>query len=478
MKRRKSQQKNSAVAKVKKPAPGSLEDDGFFMGSDSSGDEKAPESEVSEDEFEDETADEKRIRLAKAYLKKLELDKENLTSDEDVEDDDVVTYKLQQDVLRERGQYQQRVADKLREACDLSEVACQTFRGHRLAPTCLALNKSNTKAYTGAKDATLIQWDIESGKRIFVSKGARGQAKSVPGHTEQILALALSDDDKFLATGGNDNLIKIWDPRTHACVHSFKGHRDSVTSLVFRKGTQQLFSGSADRTIKVWNLEQMAYVESLFGHQADVQALDSLFRDRTLSVSQDKTVRNWKVVEETQLMFKGGHDYSIDTVSMINEERWFTGGQDGILALWGMNKKKPLQLVPNAHSGKWISSVAALPFTDVLASGSSDGFVRVWKCNVEDSERKESGVGKDKPDQLSRVGAVSVPGYVNALKFASDASFIVAATGNEHRLGRWEPDKAGKNGIAVIPLAQNLLAKRPKKAPQFSAHEEDDNDGV
>lgn len=41
----------------------------------------------------------------------------------------------------------------------------------------------------------------------------------------------------------------------------------------------------------------------------------------------------------------------------------------------------------NAHgldkegNGRWIASVAALPFTDLVASGSSDGKLKLWKVS-------------------------------------------------------------------------------------------------
>lgn len=63
-------------------------------------------------------------------------------------------------------------------------------------------------------------------------------------------------------------------------------------------------------------------------------------------------------------------------VKLINEENFFSGGDDGQLCVWGCLKKKPLCSVPEAH-GKdetngqpmWISSIATLLNTDLVASG-------------------------------------------------------------------------------------------------------------
>ena len=84
---------------------------------------------------------------------------------------------------------------------------------------------------------------------------------------------------------------------------------------------------------------------------------------------------------------------------------------------------------PNCRKGKEI----------VLLSGSCDGFIRLWKCG--------SNFRKLEPLQT-----IPVVGFVNALAFTGDGRTLVAAVGQEHRLGRWTRIKEAKNGVAVIPL--------------------------
>lgn len=114
----------------------------------------------------------------------------------------------------------------------------------------------------------------------------------------------------------------------------------------------------------------------------------------------------WKVPEETQLVFRG-QTGSVDCVSLITDDHFVSGSDDGYvyfnkfsfyiyiffrsIALWSNSKKNPLSVVKNAHTdGKspipnWISSVAACKYTDVIASGSSDGFIKLWCANPPES---------------------------------------------------------------------------------------------
>ncbi len=114
-------------------------------------------------------------------------------------------------------------------------------------------------------------------------------------------------------------------------------------------------------------------------------------------------------------------------------------------------KKKPLCTVHRAHgvdssSGapNWVSAVTCLPMSDLVASGSCDGQIRLWQCG-------------EHFRRLSPLLTVPAPGFVNGLAFAPSAGggtewVLLAALGQEHRLGRWTRDREAKNCVLVIPL--------------------------
>lgn len=45
-------------------------------------------------------------------------------------------------------------------------------------------------------------------------------------------------------------------------------------------------------------------------------------------------------------------------------------------------------------------------------------------------------------------------GFINGLCFANSASFMIAAVGQEHRLGRWWRNNEARNRLVVIKLNQ------------------------
>lgn len=405
-------------------------------------------SDDSSDEEIQETAQEKRIRLAKEYLGKITAQEGGGDGSSDEDDGDAAVFKdgveekvsarLHQDALEAMGKLFKQVAESYAEF-EFDADSTKFLKGHRLPVTSVCLSDDGKTAFSSSKDGTILRWDLAAQTKTRLSLPSDDVSTAKTDHEKSIQALALSSDGKFLASGGCDKLVRVWDAEKNELLESFSGHRDTISSLAFRLRSHMLFSGSLDRSIKHWNLTEMGYVETLFGHQGEVHGLDSLYKERVVSCGRDRSVRMWKIPEETQLVFYGNSG-SMDCVKMVNDEYYVSGGDDGSLSLWFNGRKKPVHVVHHAHGvGKWISSVTVMPRTDLVASGSSDGHIRLWKADLKDRK-------------LVPVATIPVEGYVNALVFDNKARFLLAGIGQEHRLGRWERLKSAKNGLAIIAL--------------------------
>ncbi|KAH3762338.1 U3 small nucleolar RNA-interacting protein 2 [Pelomyxa schiedti] len=385
-----------------------------------------------------ETPEEKKVRLAKQYLEALDGTEGEISK------------RLRAEAKEATGKFKIPLASKI------SLKSLFIFRGPKSPVTTAVVSSDGTTIFSATKDGTIFKWNSD-GEIICSFSPLRRKAKTKSTMLPvSVLSLALSEDGKYLAAGASDNLIHMYDGENAKTLESFSGHRDAVTGVVFREKTHQLYSVSLDRSLKIWNVDAMAYVDSLFGHQSGVLCVDALSRERALTGSYDKSVRVWKVVEETQLIFSS-HKETVDCVCLLNEASFVSGGQDGTLKLWFGGKKTPVYTRGNAHGGKWISALGCCRRSDVVASGSYDGFIRLWR--VGSNRRASSGInklrkkfGEEGAMQLSPLLDIPVTGFVNSIGFSADGSILVASIAPEHKLGRWEVVPNAKNGIVVAHL--------------------------
>ena len=66
------------------------------------------------------------------------------------------------------------------------------------------------------------------------------------GHTKSANAVAFSPDNRWLASGGKDNVIKIWDLANGNVLRTLYGHTSNVNALAVSPDGTLLASGSGD----------------------------------------------------------------------------------------------------------------------------------------------------------------------------------------------------------------------------------------
>ena len=75
------------------------------------------------------------------------------------------------------------------------------------------------------------------------------------GHTAEVRQAMYSPDGCFIASGSEDNTIRIWDARTgRSELEQTEGHKNIVTQVAYSPDGQFIASCSSDTTIRIWGL--------------------------------------------------------------------------------------------------------------------------------------------------------------------------------------------------------------------------------
>ena len=66
-------------------------------------------------------------------------------------------------------------------------------------------------------------------------------------------AVAWSPDGTRLATGSDDETVRIWDPATGQTTATLTGHTDWVTAVAWSPDGTCLATASDDKTVRIWD---------------------------------------------------------------------------------------------------------------------------------------------------------------------------------------------------------------------------------
>ena len=251
----------------------------------------------------------------------------------------------------------------------------RTLTGHSDSVLSVAVSPDGRYLASGSKDETVIIWDAKSGKSL----------KTLEGHSYDVESVCWSPDGKYLASGARDLVdeefvgeLFIWDANSGKRLKTLMGHYEEVNSVCWSPDGKYLAGALGDNSVVVWNANSGEELKTLKGHSSWVNSVCWSPDEKYLASGlYDKTVIIWDANSGERLKTLKGHSSDVNTVSWSPDGKYLASGSlDNTIIIWDANSGERLKTL-YGHSDD-VNSVCWSPDGKYLASGSLDNTVIIW----------------------------------------------------------------------------------------------------
>ncbi|KAJ3209001.1 U5 small nuclear ribonucleoprotein [Dinochytrium kinnereticum] len=252
--------------------------------------------------------------------------------------------------------------------------------GHTGAILEVQWSRDGSTIFSASTDKTLGVWDAKTGERL----------KKLKGHGSFVNNVSVARRGaEMLASGADDNTIRLWDLRSKFPVKTFQD-RFQVTSTAWSEDASIVFSGGIDNEIKAWDLRKNEIVYTLQGHLDTITGLRlSPDGNSLLSNAMDNTTRIWDVkpfsAGNSRLLkiFEGaphGMEKHLLKPCWSNDGEFIAAGSaDRSVVVWDVSTRRIVYKLPG-HKG-CVTEVDWHPKEPVIVSSSNDKTLFLGELN-------------------------------------------------------------------------------------------------
>lgn len=239
---------------------------------------------------------------------------------------------------------------------------------------------------TAGYDRRVLVWNPDEVQPVDIARRLDDQpdppapSRELAVHDGPIRGLAFSPDGSMLVSGGQDNVLKVWDLTSDRVEATLRGHASHVRDCVFTPDGKRVLSAGRDQVVKLWQLDTAE--QYVLGGQdgatdAVLAAHFSPDGRQIVTANRDRSATLWSTSERQPVQhFAEGHDFlASSAIFFASGARLATGAGDGTVRLWDV--ATGTQLLQLDDTGR-TAALAVSPDGRLIATGSAHTDVVVW----------------------------------------------------------------------------------------------------
>lgn len=207
-----------------------------------------------------------------------------------------------------------------------------------------------------------------------------------------VASVDLSPNGRYLASANLlENTVSVWDAKSGQLIGHLSGSEKPALTVAFSPDGQYLAVGGADHNIHIWNTSRFAQEGEQVSSSFLQEEEDLLIRNEFAITSMAYTFDGNHLVAAGAYPFgrvmdsgngglifrlKGSKDQLVSLAVSMDGSLVATGGADGKVRIH-MDKGEEPALTLTGHAGM-VNALAFSPDGRLLISGGEDGTIRVW----------------------------------------------------------------------------------------------------
>ena len=313
----------------------------------------------------------------------------------------------------------------------------------------VAWHPNNRWLATGGVDGVVRLWDTQT----------REELRRFYGHAKEVVAVEWSPDASRLVSASYDGTVRVWNAGTGQELFAFRNHTAQVLSVAWHPRGTHIASCGADGTVQVWDAATGKIQFVLRGHKG--AALDVAWSPdgtRLASGGADGSVRIWDAATGLETQSLQGHTNYVNRIAWSHNGKLLaSAGNDLTAKVWDVATAKTVQTLRGHAMG--VTSVAFSPDDTRLAAGSDDQTIKLYAVNDgQERARLRGHTGRITAVQWSPDGKrLASAGMDQCVKLwdpaAGDELPVMAGHGGPVNAVAWSPDN---RQLASVSLDKSL----------------------